>query len=392
MKNRFRLVDRKNRGFYCLDSETGKRVSLQTKNRTDAEQIVFAKNQAAHQPNLNRQLAKAYLSGTDPGMSSRTWQAAFDAIVERKHGSTRERWERGIKNSALDLIRHTVIVETQPDQLWQTLKAGTVSTNIHLREIHNLCLAMGWLPWPIIPQRQWPKIRYGIKRAITAEEHQRIVAREKNPEYKAFYELCWHLGGSQSDVASLHAENIDWPNRVIGYARRKTQSMAFIHFGDELEVILRGLPSSGRLFPRLAQMKEKHRAKEFKRRCNGLGIAGVSLHSYRYAWAERARKCGYPERFAQEALGHNSKAVHRAYARHAQVTLPSLEKYERNAAAGNIIPQENQQGKVIIMNSIGFSNCNFGIQIVANGLDGQTAFTVSDNISTGTGGRLSFYS
>ena len=33
------------------------------------------------------------------------------------------------------------------------------------------------------------------------------------------------------------------------------------------------------------------------------------------AWAERAKTCGYPERFAQAALGHNSKAVHRAYAK-----------------------------------------------------------------------------
>jgi integrase len=43
-------------------------------------------------------------------------------------------------------------------------------------------------------------------------------------------------------------------------------------------------------------------------------FVGVTLHSYRYAWAERAKTCAMPERFAQEALGHNSKAVHRAYA------------------------------------------------------------------------------
>jgi integrase len=85
-------------------------------------------------------------------------------------------------------------------------------------------------------------------------------------------------------------------------------------------------------------MQEKHRAKEFRRRCLGLGIHGVTLHSYRYAWAERAKQCGYPERFAQEALGHNSKAVHRAYARKAKVKLPSLESYERQAAGGRIIP------------------------------------------------------
>lgn len=64
----------------------------------------------------------------------------------------------------------------------------------------------------------------------------------------------------------------------------------------------------------------------------------MSLHSYRYAWAERARVCGYPERFAQEALGHNSKAVHRAYARRAQVKVPSLEEYERRQQPHNVVP------------------------------------------------------
>jgi hypothetical protein len=70
-----------------------------------------------------------------------------------------------------------------------------------------------------------------------------------------------------------------------------------------------------------------------------LKIKGVTLHSYRYAWAERAKTCGYPERFAQEALGHNSKAVHRAYAKNAQVVIPTLESYERRlAASADIIP------------------------------------------------------
>jgi hypothetical protein len=42
---------------------------------------------------------------------------------------------------------------------------------------------------------------------------------------------------------------------------------------------------------------------------------------------------GLPERFAQEALGHNSKAVHRACAKRALMKLPSLEVYEQKAAA-----------------------------------------------------------
>jgi len=98
------------------------------------------------------------------------------------------------------------------------------------------------------------------------------------------------------------------------------------------------LPTAGPLFPHLLPLKSEHRATEFRQRCHGLGIYGVTLHSYRYAWAERAKVAGYPERFAQLALGHNSQAVHRAYARKAQVTLPPLEDYERNMASAAIIP------------------------------------------------------
>jgi len=190
---------------------------------------------------------------------------------------------------------------------------------------------MNWLPWPLIPKRLWPEVRFQPRRAITADEHRLIVEREKNPERRSYYELCWYLGGSQSDIASLKADDIDWPNQTIAYARRKTGSLAMIHFGESIEAILRRLPVAGRLFPYLSSVRAGDRATEFHQRCVGLGIKGVSLHSYRYAWSERAKQCGYPERFAQEALGHNSKAVHRAYARKAQVRLPSLESYERQA-------------------------------------------------------------
>ena len=208
-----------------------------------------------------------------------------------------------------------MIIETQAEHFFACLKAGTVSTNVHLRKLHNFCLSMNWLPWPLIPRRLWPEVTFQPKRAITLAEHQLIIEREKNPERRNFYELCWHLGGSQSDIAHLKAEDIDWPNQTIAYTRQKTGSLAMIHFGPEIEAILRRLPVTGPLFPYLQSVRCGDRATEFKQRCEGLGIKGVSLHSYRYAWAERAKQCGYPERFAQEALGHNSKAVHRAYAR-----------------------------------------------------------------------------
>ena len=72
--------------------------------------------------------------------------------------------------------------------------------------------------------------------------------------------------------------------------------------------MLNQLPNQGPLFPHISKTSDNARSSEFRRRCNTVHVYGISLHSYRYAWAERAKTCGYPERFAQEALGHNSKA------------------------------------------------------------------------------------
>ena len=341
MKHRYRLLYRGERGtFFCFDNVTRKRTSLQTKDRDAAEQIVLAKNQALRQPVLNLQIAKAYLSGTDSGVATRTWQDALTALVETKHGSTQERWARAAKDKALDGIRHQTIVETQAESLMQALKSGTVSTNVHLRKLHNFCLAMNWLPWPLIPKRLWLEIKFKEKRGIALAEHLAIVARETNPERKAFYNLAWHLGASQSDLAFLEAENIDWDNHVISYKRMKTGTIAIMRMDEDMEEILRDLPGSGPLFPYLRTVRSGDRATEFKQRCTGLGITGVSLHSYRYAWAERAKTAGYPERYAQVNLGH-SKAMARAYSRKAPVEMPSLSEYERQqkAIAGSRIPE-----------------------------------------------------
>lgn len=92
------------------------------------------------------------------------------------------------------------------------------------------------------------------------------------------------------------------------------------------------LPGEGPLFPYLASVRANDGATEFRPQCRQHGIKCVTLHSYRYEWAEGAKVAGYPERFAQEALGHNSREVHRAYARHALMKIPSLQEYEERAA------------------------------------------------------------
>lgn len=250
-------------------------------------------------------------------------------MTNTKLGANKDRWQRVIKDVALAPLLPQVIIETKAEALLTALQAGTVSTNVFLRRLHNFCVDMNWLPWPLVPKRQWPVIRYKEKRAITLDEHQRIIAAEVNPERKLLYQLCWHLGASQGDVANLKGEDVDWVNNTVAFVRKKTGVPVLVHLGREALNLLKDLPSEGVLFPYLSRVRAGDRATEFAQRCRQLGIKGVTLHSYRYAWAERAKTVGYPERFAQEALGHNSKAVHRAYAKRALVKIPSLEAYEK---------------------------------------------------------------
>jgi len=344
MKPRYRIYRRQGGVFYLFDRQTGKRESLETTQTAEAVRLLHARNEAQQEPIINRQIARAYLAASDPAITRRTWQNVMAEIITLKRNQTRDRWITAGKDHAFDVICNLPVFQTQPDHFLRVLEQGTVATNVFLRRLHNFALDVGWLPWPVLPKRQWPKVKYGAKRAITWEEHQLIVQAEPNPERRLFYELCWFLGGAQGDVASLNAEDIDWQKRVVAYRRKKTRTMALLHFGDEVATLLRELPATGSLFPNLRLVRASDRATEFKRRCRPLGITGVTLHSYRYAWAERAKQCGYPERFAQEALGHNSKAVHRAYARQAKVVLPSLESFEKKAQEPKILPFPAAEG------------------------------------------------
>jgi integrase len=159
-----------------------------------------------------------------------------------KTGETLVRYERAMRDKAFDLIRGLPILETRPENFLKVLRTGTVATNVYLRRIHNFALDMNWLPWPILPKKQWPKVKFKEKRGITADEHQTIINREKNPERKAFYELCWHLGGSQGDIAHLKAEDIDWQDRTVAYRRKKSKTVAIISLGETVLKILESLP------------------------------------------------------------------------------------------------------------------------------------------------------
>jgi len=330
MKTRYRLIRRGIRGglYYCVDTNTGKRTSLGVSDEDEAHQIIEARNNSERQPALNLQIARSYLMASDAAWMQRTWRDVMEQIQVHGKESSKDRYRRALKCRAFDRLRSKKLLETNAEDFLAVLNEGKVSVAHYLRRIHNFALGIGWLALPVLAPRLWPKPQTKSKRALTQAEHGRILDAEKNPERNLFYQLLWEIGASQSDAAALTHENIDWPTQTLTYFRMKTGEQAQLVISKRLAAILNQLPTVGPLFPSITKTNANSRAAEFCRRCRLLSIKGVSLHSYRYAWAERAKCAGYPERFAQAALGHNSKAVHRAYAKRALVKIPSLEDYE----------------------------------------------------------------
>ena len=248
MNKRYSLVCLSNRGgsFYCYDSTTKKRESLGTKNREEAERLLQARNDAERQPQMNMQLAQVYLRHSDSALSNRTWQNVMDTMAPLKTGPTQARWISAMRDKSFDLIREKRLIDTTAEHFFSVLKSGGIS------------MAMHWLPWPILPKPQWPAVKHKDRRAITLEEHRKIIDREYNPEIRAYYQLLWHLGGAQTDIAELTAEDINWDDRTVSYQRNKTGVPVIVSFGNEAASILQALPKEGCLFPSLARIKENH--------------------------------------------------------------------------------------------------------------------------------------
>ena len=302
MKTRFSLFRRAGI-YYCEDTTTGKQTSLHTREHREALALVSARNESFRQSGLNLQMARAYLTASDPAWLERTWQHVMEQIQMQGRESSQSRYRRALKSKAFDRLRTKKLIETNAEDFLAVLNEGKVSVAHFLKRVHNFALGLGWLALPVLAPRLWPKLHSKSRRGITLAEHLLVLEAEKNPERNLYYQLLWEIGAAQSDAAALTQDNLDWPSQTLTYFRMKTGEQSQMAIGKKLNAILNQLPTVGALFPSISTTTAKDRSAEFCRRCRLLGIKEVSLHSYRYAWAERAKVAGMPERFAQQALG-----------------------------------------------------------------------------------------
>lgn len=188
MRTAFRLY-RRGRVFYCQNKETGAQSSLGTDNKNEAQRLLHAKNEAARQNSFNVQIARIYWQAGDPRAAGRTWQHVMDETAKTKTGGTKARWIRAMAEAPFDIIRNRKLLETGPEAFIKMMATGSPSTNLFLRRLRNFALDLNWIPASILPRKRWPQVKFLEKRAIRAEEHGKIVAGERNNEWRAYWRL-----------------------------------------------------------------------------------------------------------------------------------------------------------------------------------------------------------
>ena len=333
------MFRRGNGWFYSEDVVTRQQVSLHTKDRKEAQVLLSVKNEAYRAPMLNLKLAKAYLQGTHSDHICRTWGDALDRLIEEmEEGATRQKWIRVRDSQPFSRLQWTVLFYTEDIHFWRVLNHphATASTYRWLRYLRNYAMDKGWLLHRVFSKKAWPKVKPRPKRAITSEQHRRIMEAEPDLERRQYYQMLWFSGGAQTDVAHFHSDCLDKATLTIFFQRKKMRTRDRGHcripIGEEIQALLDQLPAEGWFFPEVRSESSTQRAAKFKRLCSKLGIMDVTLHSYRYALAERALWSGMPEREAMSYLGHKNKNRHHGYAKNAPtVTLP-LSYYEKKKA------------------------------------------------------------
>lgn len=335
METRFKVYQRGNGIYYIQDVVTNQQESLRTRDKKKALALLVARNQAVAQPALNVTMAKAYLSGRSPELSTRNWNDVFEEMTLGYDGSTKKRFASFIKSAPVQPLKRVPLIETDASHFLNTMRhprAGS-STNKWMRIVHNRALDLGWLLAPVLARKVWPAFRTKKGIPITLEQHRRLVEAEQDEEFARYLEVLWETGGAQTDIACLHRDSTNLFTRRLTFNRRKLEKRSLgevaIVIGEELQRVLGQLPPKGFLFPNLAKQDDKVRASRFRKVADRQGFTEITLHSYRYAWARRAKSFGMPLREAMAHLGHGSKAVHQAYSESAEIVTLPLEFYEK---------------------------------------------------------------
>jgi hypothetical protein len=132
MKQQY-ILFRRSGVFYSEDTVSRKQISLRTRVKAEAVILLNAKNEGVRQPNLNLELARTYLSASDPETAQRTWQRVMDEMKSHGKDSTKKRCACAMRSKEFDAIRSLFLMQTKAEHFRTILEVCSVSSAL-LRE------------------------------------------------------------------------------------------------------------------------------------------------------------------------------------------------------------------------------------------------------------------
>jgi len=69
-------------------------------------------------------------------------------------------------------------METTSDDFLAIFKICKPSNVEFLKRLHHFAVSSGWIVLPVLAPNLWPKHKAKVKRGITREEHEAILAQE----------------------------------------------------------------------------------------------------------------------------------------------------------------------------------------------------------------------
>ena len=362
-------LKKNSRGIWtAVDKKTKKQTSLKCKGtREQAEEIADIQfgntddSNAAH----HMKAAEAHLMKCNPEYATNTWDMVADKLIKskRKCGgpmklSTTRTYKSCWNHKGWDVLRHKRCIDTTPRDFEEATKdMGYLNVKFG-QKLHNFAINRMLIPYAIMGLDMWPvvTIKGPICRAIKEDEHLKVLKFIDDPkmahwrqlvkthggkpidwmnEWKAFLSLLWYTGASQTDASMMKAENVKWDQGVLEYRRIKWKEplkhapvRVAIAAGGALEKLLKKLPKKGPLFPLLINTDHSNRCRTFARFVDWLDFSNVSMHGYRYSFAERAKEKGMSAEDRMTTLGHKNFEMTSHYDQEAQVIPASIEIIE----------------------------------------------------------------
>jgi hypothetical protein len=128
MKPRFRVYKRENT-FYKRDTQTNVRTSLGTSCRKAAQKLVDAENQSHESPALSYELAKTYLTSSDPLAKTRIWSDVMEEYARKGAPQTQDRKRRVFAMREFDFIHEKLLINTVAEDFFAVLRSEKVTAN-----------------------------------------------------------------------------------------------------------------------------------------------------------------------------------------------------------------------------------------------------------------------